>query len=212
MLPTLLTPAYFPPLLWMACLAQSPQAVLEVHGHYEKQSWRNRFRLLTDQGPLDLSIPITKGEGKVPLHAVEIDSSKRWAEVHQGALQAAYGQAPYWEYYGYRILDILATPPASLLGLQLTILERLCQYWQLPGNYVVSDHYITDNEIFTDLRETFHPKKPEPPCQVPPYRRVFGQEFVPGLTVLDLLFCLGPQQGRQWLTSHLPLLLEKPGE
>ena len=64
----LLSIAFFPPVSYFALLAKdltlSPDRVipsvvhLEACEHYRKQSWRNRCRILSANGPLDLIVPV----------------------------------------------------------------------------------------------------------------------------------------------------------
>ena len=60
----LLHPTYFGTLTQMALCVQYPEAiVLEIHDNYQKQTFRNRCYIATNQGSLLLSIPIQHSQG-----------------------------------------------------------------------------------------------------------------------------------------------------
>ncbi|MCX6223962.1 MAG: WbqC family protein, partial [Bacteroidia bacterium] len=56
-----LTTSYLGPVEYYRLLSGAETANIEAFENYEKQSWRNRFRILSANGPIDLSIPIIKG-------------------------------------------------------------------------------------------------------------------------------------------------------
>ena len=61
------------------------------------------------------------------------------------------------------------------------------------------------NESFSDLRSVIQPKIPHsvrPIYQAVSYMQVFGNQFVPNLSVIDLLFCEGPRAGSLLLASR----------
>ena len=54
----LLDTQYLPNIEYMATAIQFGHLLWEQHEHYAKQSYRNRCRILTAQGPMDLVIPV----------------------------------------------------------------------------------------------------------------------------------------------------------
>ena len=63
----LLTTAFCPPVEYFAVLARYSSVYMEACENYVKQSWRNRCRILTANGPMDLTVPVShrSGEGQV---------------------------------------------------------------------------------------------------------------------------------------------------
>lgn len=208
----LIEPHYFPSVAFWACYMQAEEVVLDIHAYYEKQTYRNRCEILTDKGVWSLSVPVRK-PWKRPLHAIEIDSRHVWQKDHIRAIEAAYRKAPFFEYFAPEILTVLEQPMTTLLQLQQQIMTICLKLLQLPNRFTYSTNYYdarqaADLELL-DMRNMLHPKKKTAlniTCE--PYTQNFGAKFVPNLSILDLLFCMGPS-ARLYLQQGVHLSLSE---
>ncbi len=200
---------YLPSIAFFQQALSADALLLDAHEHYRKQTYRNRALILTAQGPQPLTVPVLDGAraAKVRSSEIEIDYRQNWRHRHLRTLQTAYGASPYFSYYADYLHDIYAQKPARLWDLSLALLRLLlrCLRWPLPLHF--TDDYLSPN-VLSDLspdspldrRDFLTPQRalplPEPdsPAQRP-YPQVFGTAFVPGLSVLDLLFMQGPAAG-----------------
>lgn len=201
---------YLPSIAFFQQALVADALLLDAHEHYRKQTYRNRTLILTAQGPQPLTVPVLDGARavKVRTSEIEIDYRQNWRHRHLRTLQTAYGASPYFSYYADYLQDIYAQKPARLWDLNLALLQLLLRSlrWPLPL-HVTQDylpptslnHSITssprDQRDFLTPRSALPPPKPDSPAQRP-YPQVFGTAFVPGLSVLDLLFMQGPAAGR----------------
>jgi hypothetical protein len=198
---------YLPSISYFQQLLAADALLLDAHEHYHKQTYRNRCLILTAQGPQPLTVPVVDGarSAKVRTSEIEIDYRQNWMHRHFRTLQTAYNSSPYFEYYADYLKDIYASKPALLWDLNLEMLRLLlrCLRWQLPieltTEYLSPTLPIASSPL--DRRDFLTPKMaaglPEPDSTSQrPYSQVFGPAFVPGLSVLDLLFMQGPAAGQ----------------
>jgi len=99
------------------------------------------------------------------------------------------------------LLDIWHKPSPSLIENNVRCHERICQImeWELPLQF--SDSYMDTDK--NDFRPYFGKRghmptgesKDKPQLTFPPYHQVFNgkKNFNPNLSILDLIFNLGPQ-------------------
>jgi hypothetical protein len=189
---------FLPSIEYFCALSRYEDIQLDVHEHYVKQSYRNRLYLLAVHGVERHTIPLTGKHGKVPISEVRIDYSVRWQANLWRTIQSAYAHAPFFEHYRDDLHSVLSSTPALLLDLNWEMLS-LCLKW-LGWNKMItmSPAYLTETDR-DDLRNVISDKKDfqsRPFLHIVPYRQVFGNTFVPNLSLLDLVCCVGPDAGR----------------
>lgn len=88
-------PAYLPWLGYFDKLLRSDVFVFLDNVQYEKNSFINRNRIKTPQGPIWLTVPVkTKGHTHSTLRDTEIDHSQNWKAKHLNAIRLNYSKAP----------------------------------------------------------------------------------------------------------------------
>jgi len=207
-MPTILTELhYLPSIPYFQQLLSADQLLLDAHEHYHKQTFRNRALILTAQGPQPLTVPVVDGarSEKIRTSEIAIDYRQNWMHRHFRTLQTAYGASPYFSYYADYLQDIYAQKPARLWELNLAFLELIfrCLRWPLPIGFtteylsptVAAAPPLADRRDYLTPKSTLAAPEPDRPSHRP-YPQVFGPAFVPGLSVLDLLFMQGPAAGQ----------------
>jgi hypothetical protein len=195
-----------PSLEYFCALLQFDEIQLDKHEHYVKQSYRNRCFINTAQGPVMLVVPLTNKHGKVPIKDVSIDYSIQWQNNHWRTIESAYRKAPYYEYYSEDIRKIIYHSYKFIFDLNLELLSFCLKCLRHKAQLSVSVSYQKKTEeSVSDLRSVIQSKIPHSarPIYKPiRYTQVFGNQFVPNLSVIDLLLCEGPRAGSLILASQ----------
>ena len=96
----LLSSTYFGPVQWYQKLNRYDVCFIESHDNYVKQTYRNRCNIAMTNGVQVLSIPVEKYDSlKCPMRDIRISDHANWRHLHWNALQSAYGDSPFFEYY-----------------------------------------------------------------------------------------------------------------
>ena len=209
----LLTTAYFPPIEYLAAIANEcrfnpgmtevePAVVyIEACEHYVKQSWRNRCRFYAADGAQTLNFPVRHEDFGKPISQMRIDWKTDWLTRHERAIISAYRTSPYFEYYQDELFAILDSRPELMLDFNTHILKFFLRKTGIPADIRFTSEWeavTIEGHKVTDLREAIHPKRPNSILKdlglERPYWQVFSPkyEFIPGLSIMDLLFNEGP--------------------
>lgn len=178
------TTAYFPPLDWVVSAARYGTWRWEAHENYQKGGWRNRCRIQTANGPRLLSVPLVGGKHRrTPIREVRISHRTRWWRVHEQSIRSAYGRAPYFEYYADELFAVASRPYERLWDYNLAISHHIITALQLPVKLTVTEAFLGADAGAMKVEG------------VEPYPQPFTDRygFTGRLSVLDGLFCLGPE-------------------
>lgn len=192
---------YLPSVQFFSKLLAYRRITIEQQENYQKGSYRNRCHIAGANGLQIMSVPLEKGKHqKLPIREVRIDYSRPWHLQHWRSIQSAYANAPFFLYYADPIRELFAQKPALLFAFNRQLFELICRQLNLDCPFTYSDDYVTESPIGTDdLRAVITPKDPaaslDPDFVPVPYPQVFTERhgFLPNLSILDLLFCTGPQ-------------------
>lgn len=202
----ILATTYFGPVQWYQKLNRFDGVLVEQHEHFLKQTYRNRCIIATTQGVQALTVPVEApvGEGlalsKTSIKDVRISNHGKWRTEHWNALQSAYGESPFFEFYEDDIRPFFENRWEYLLDFNMAITEKMCELLDIHPHIELTSSYQNSLPIGegwgeTDFRTIIHPKHPREDSDFSPkpyyqvYKERFG--FLPNLSILDLLFNMG---------------------
>jgi len=199
----LLSTTYFGPIQWYQKLYRAESVLVEQWESFQKQTYRNRCLIATTQGIQALTVPVERGNATsqvrhlstMLIKDIRISNHGNWRHLHWNALQSAYGESPFFEYYQDDVRPFFEKRWDFLLDFNEQIRQTLCELIDIQPRVAFTEDYqpLADN----DYREAIRPKHtaPDPDFVPRPYYQVYQQKhgFLENLSILDLLFNMGPE-------------------
>ncbi len=199
----LLQTTYFGPVQWYQKLYRYDRCLIEQYDSYQKQTYRNRCVIATANGLQALTVPVEHTPLSPLTKDLRISDHNQWRKTHWNALQSAYSESPFFEYYADDIRPFFERKYEFLIDFNEAIRQKICELIDIHPQVEYTTEYVkpTVNSqqptAFSDFREVIHAKHPQPDADFKPkaYWQVFQHRygFQPNLSILDLLFCMGPE-------------------
>jgi len=193
---------------------------------FRKKGWQNRNRIRINDGTTLLSIPVhTHSYPKI--NEVTIDNEKNWSMRHKKSILYNYARAPYFGEIKDFIESIFEKKFQYLVDLNTEIIKFVMNELEIKSKIVFSseleiskkgsdrvldickavdaDHYITGTFwAESNLRvEEFKKSNIDVEFQKfqhPTYKQIHG-EFIPEMSIIDLLFNEGRKEAKKILQN-----------
>ena len=217
----LLSTTYFGPVQWYQKLHRAEYVQMEQWESFQKQTYRNRCLIATTQGVQALTVPIERftvhstgsgtpavATGKAEhtyIKDIRISDHGNWRHLHWNALQSAYGESPFFEYYQDDIRPFFEQRWDYLLDFNEAIRIKMCDLIDIQPKVDYSKEFTVDGLQFSDdytvgserlasissvnckpstvnyikdFREAIRPKNPlpDPDFEPKPYYQVYQQK------------------------------------
>ena len=202
----LLQTTYFGPVQWYQKLNRYDRCIIEQYDSYQKQTYRNRCVIATANGTQALTVPVENEKNeKCLVRDIRISDHNQWRRVHWNALQSAYSESPFFEYYADDIRPFFEQKYEFLVDFNENIRETVCRLIDIHPQVEYSSCWtkgeapdlIDDLSGMADFRDVISAKHPQadPTFTAKSYWQVFQHKhgFLPNLSILDLLFNMGPE-------------------
>jgi len=227
----IMQPYFFPYLEHFRLLAACDQWIVFDTVKYQRRSWMNRNRIINrEHGWSYLSVPVRHAHADEPVCATSLAPDSRWRERIQGALRVYAHSAPFYDETNALIEELLAPECNKLVDLNVRALAGVCRALDIatpikrlselsldlpqdcgPGEWALhiaralgASEYRNPaggRELFDRTRFeaagielSFHEHRTLQYSTGP-------FEFVPDLSVIDVLMWIGRAGARSWLAA-----------
>ena len=138
----LLSTTYFGPVQYYAKLYAYPEVWMEAHEHYVKQTYRNRCLIASPSGVQALTVPVVKpGTDKCLMKDIRISDHGNWRHLHWNALETAYRNSPFFEYYADDFLPFYTQKWDFLFDFNEAIRAKVCELIDLHPKVLPTASY-----------------------------------------------------------------------
>jgi len=193
----LLSTTYLPPVSYVAACFKSDRILIEAFETYPRQTYRNRCCICGPNGKRALIIPVTKPGGiHTQTKDIRIDYSHGWQKNHWLSIEAGYNKSPFFLYYQDDFRSFFNQQVSFLLDFNTQLLKTLFRIIRIDKDILFTDQFEKRPVDTEDLRSSVSSKHHS--FNHPSYTQVFSVRhgFIPNLSIIDLLFNLGPETGR----------------
>lgn len=215
-------PQYLPYLGFFHKLAQADIFVVMDDVEFLRRGLQHRNKVKTSRGEQWLTVPVLHQQNQRILD-VKINPDTAWNRKHWGTLTTNYSPAPYFDRYATDLQSLLQQEWHSLCALNMALIEWVMQQLEIPTpmirlselpsqghksellisacKAVGADTYLSGpgGRDYMDLAlfEAAGVKVLWQEFTSPHYAQVFPEAgFIPNLSILDVLFCCGPDTRR----------------
>jgi hypothetical protein len=212
-------------------IKQADVYVFLDHVQFEKNSWQSRNKIKGPNGAIWLTIP-THHKGNDSIKEIIIDSSQLWAKKHLLTLKTCYSKAPYFSDHLPFFESVYREKWQLLADLNIYLIKYLCTQLGLSTLFVRSselgvegkrtemvlnickklkaEQYLASvgaeeymrqdgaESLFRNEGIKVEFMKYSPPV----YPQLFG-DYVPNLSIIDLLFNCGSENSRSVFNQGL---------
>jgi hypothetical protein len=228
----LMQPYFFPYLGYFDLIYQTDLWIVFDTVQYIRRGWMNRNRVLhPHQGWQYITVPVRKHPRHTPIRAIRIADDLPWRQKIMGQLQHYRKHAPYFSQTMDLVTSCLESHETSLARLNVRCLQRVCEYLDLDfnvrflsemnlqlGPINAPDDWALQIALALGAEEYVNPPGGEGLYDaqkfadagvkltirhLPPMEYACpGYEFIPNLSIIDVLMWNDPAQVRAHLERH----------
>ncbi|MBL0341787.1 MAG: WbqC family protein [Bacteroidetes bacterium] len=200
----LLSTAYLPPISYFNKLQFADILIIEMYEHFVKQTIRNRCHIYSPNGIQTLIIPVQhNNRNRTNLNDIRISNALPWQRQHWRSLCSAYQRSAFFEFYQDELAPFYEREYEFLLDFNMDLMRFLMPILNVKCKIQYTEKYLAPGAQLNDFRFLSDAGVPLADAGISSYPQVFGYKFgfQSGLSVVDLIFNMGPAAGTYFRTA-----------
>lgn len=228
----IMQPYLFPYIGYFSLIKNTDHFVFFDTPQYIRKGWINRNRILGTNGKdIYFTVPVEKCPRETPIKEVKISHNEDWQEKWMGQLTIYKKRAPYYSTIMQLVRDVLSCDTQYISEMAINSVIKTCQYLGIELNYDVYSKMnlplfeveAPDEWALGITREMKYDTYVNPPggktfFDANKYKKAnielefltqeiqkYNQrirEFVPGLSILDVMMFCTPEEIRSMMDSY----------
>lgn len=227
----IMQPYFFPYIGYFSLIMQSDEFIVFDTPQFMRKGWieRNRIGKLTG-GSVYIKVPLNKADLSTKIKDMSIDNTSDWRGKILSQLEIYKKRAPFYDDVLALIKEVLNTETSSIVHLNKTALEKVCNYLsidrkfkvfsemnleiespQAPDEWALNICKALDVKSYVNAAggESFFDQKKYTNNNIQlcfinqpieKYKQ-FGHEFEPGLSIIDVMMFNSPEEIIQMLSQ-----------
>jgi len=200
--------SYAGPIYYYSLITRNNSVSIEQFENFPKQSIRNRCEIYGANGIICLSIPVIRGRShKVKIRDLKISYDTDWQKQHFKSIESAYRHSPFYEHYIDIFKEFYLSKFKFLWDFDLLMMEKIINELGLDTKMNLTKEFYQGDQNKNDYRYAgFDMESPLiKPLSFPGYYQVFSDKygFLPNLSIIDLIFNIGPDSREYLLNKEL---------
>jgi hypothetical protein len=209
-------PVYLPGIVVLTKIALSDAFMFVGHCQFQNKSWHSRNYIRGPHGALLLTVPVEKHMGQ------SIDQTKilagSWRRKHLESIRLAYQKRPFFDAYFPELEKTINADWGSLGCLNACLIAKFCEWLGIETKYCLNagvEGHKTDmlismcksasaDQYLSSPGETYVDQKQMASAGIKHFFLKFEhpiydqgpRDFIENLSVIDLLFNVGPDAGK----------------
>ena len=192
-------PAYLPSIKYMSWIVAQKEVAFFLNNNYQKQTYRNRTEIYGANGKLKLTVPIVHNKSKKYQldREVEIHDDSSWQKDLWKSLESSYSSSPFFEFYKDDLYPFFQQRQKRLMDLNIALIKKIFSLLDIQIEYKKPNEVLDFSELLNAKQKIVY--------QIPEYHQVFNSKygFINNLSVLDLIFNVGPDSHNYLKKLHL---------
>jgi WbqC-like protein family len=183
---------FLPCQAYFASILSQNEINIYISEEYRKQTYATRGYILGPHKVETIHVPTIKNKNNAEIKEIRISYTENWERNISKTFQNCYGNSPYFEHIFYLFENIfnkkhtflvdlnseLLSICLKILKINKTICHKELSYFEIKDKII---SFNSKNRL--EIQKNYMPKT---------YFQNFGNKFEQNLSIVDLLFNLGP--------------------